>query len=237
MLGLVYQIPVEDAVVYHRGRCRVVGVVVVRQHGLGGGIGGERAAVYFQASDVSGVIAVRRIEQNSRGGFAGGLERAVIDGGLAPVHDYVLGRVVEVAIVDGEVAVIVILDGVDAAAERAAIDGHFSGTFSGVLAAVADHAGEVTSVFHRCTRTEAHGAIVFNGVVAVAATVVAVLAGFLAAHERATLKRGRCAYCVGESSLCMGDVVNHAAANGVRYRERSIVGDGVTCLVGELLTV
>lgn len=56
----------------------------------------------------------------------------------------------------------------------------------------------MTSVFHRCTRTEAHGAIVFNGVVAVAATVVAVLAGFLAAHERATLKRGRCAYCVGE---------------------------------------
>ena len=35
----------------------------------------------------------------------------------------------------------------------------------------------------------------------------------------------------------MGDVVNHAAANGVRYHERSIVGDGVTCLVGELLTV
>lgn len=160
-----------------------------------------------------------------------------------PVQEAGLCIAGERAAFDGQFAIIIILDGIQAAAKGSAIDRH-DGELStcivvSVIPTVFDEAGKLSCSIFPLVNGDAlidrHGTMVQNGIIRIASAILFACTLFLAASIRASIQNNRTAVING--SLLMRYIVNCA---GTFNGQCTACGDfnGIcTGLVGQLLAI
>ena len=172
-------------------------------------------------------------------GGASANEGAAFNGSDVMVLERSLCIVLEGAIFNGQSGIIIVLDGIETAIKGTALDGqcrvHHAIPITIVIIAVLKQAGVLALVVDHNISLDSHVAMVQNGVEAVAASIVCILAGFGRALVGAVGK-GDSALVVN-SGLAVRHIV-HGAGAGNSQRCPQCDCNGVLLVsVGQLLTV
>ena len=219
------------------------------QHRRTGG-GGKGSSFNLQFAHIKSAVC-KAVENDAvHTGFCDS-EVTTGNGGSVPVKNNSLGDVGETTAVDLQFAAVVILYGIQAAGEAAAVDGERGiccigsrdisrGSIAAVivLIAVFNHAGEMTVLCHSNAIVDGHGTVVHDSIIGVSASIFAVLAVFLAAVILAAIKGG--STVIQDRRACVGHIVYKTAAHAVLHGEVAAQGNGnsvASCIIGECLTV
>ena len=161
------------------------------------------------------------------------LKLAALDGGFVPVQDSRLRNIGEGAVLDLQNTAVIVLHGVQATGEGAAIDRQFRvcGLLGTIRETVFNHTGEMAGMIDFHTVIDGHGTPVNDVVVRVAATVVGIGALLLTAAISTAIEDYRAAHIVVDGCLLMGQVIHRA---GALDGQRTVIGDGVVGHIGQL---
>ena len=149
----------------------------------------EGAAIDGQLTLIHTVVNIT-VQDSTAGRLLSALKVPPLTVAMIPVQERLpSGHAGKGAVIDGQLTVVVVLDGVQAAVEGAAVDGQ-NGVFSirilgSVIPAVLDQAGEVTGLCDGNAIVDLHGAVIHDVVVGISAAARIAISVFLATGIRA----------------------------------------------------
>lgn len=146
------------------------------------------------------------------------LERTAGDLRLVPVEQSRLCHISKGAAFDGQLAVVVVLDGVQTTGECTALNGQHrrftAGVLGTILPAVLQQAGKLAGLLHRHTVVDGHGAVVDNRIVGVIVRLIRRSSRILAAVKRAAVEVRRA--FIPQCRTRMGDIIHRTGAHNRR---------------------
>ena len=198
--------------------------------------GVEGTAVDGQLALIHGAVDIA--VQNDAVGGARRIEGTAVDSGHIPVQERCLGHAGKGAVIDGQLAIVVVLDRVQAAGEGASVDGQH-GVFlarilTSVIPAVLNHARELAFLRDGNSTIDLHGAVVDDVVIGIPAAGFGILSVLFTAGIRASVEHHIAAGLILDCRSGVGHVVHRAAAGD---GQSALVGNRVVLVVGQGLSV
>ena len=196
----------------------------------------EGAAVDGQLTLIHAVVDIT-VQDSTAGGISS-VKGTAVDGSDIPVQERRLRHIFKGAVIDGQLTVVIVLDGVQAAGEGTAVDGKDRILITFILVAVIptilDHAGEMAGLCDGNAIVDLHGAVVHDIVIGISAAIHIALSVFLATGIRASVKHHRTAGFILNCRFAVGHIVHSAVAGD---GQRAVVGNGIAAYIGQSFAV